>query len=173
MKVTLWMAMSVNGIIARENNEEDFISHDNWLAWLEAMRADSVRNIIWGRKTHEIVKTWPKEYFDDLKGTRVLIVSSNPNYDVGDGFELVATPREALERLEKDGVKEVLVTGGSTINSSFAKLGLINEVVLNIEPVIVGKGIPLFSPDLFDMKLELIEMKPSKGKTIQLRFKVI
>lgn len=163
--------MSVNGIIARENNEEDFISHDNWLTWLDAIRP--VGNIIWGRKTHEVVKKWPKEYFDDLKGLRIMIISSNPNYEVGEGFELVADPKEALEKLEKDGVKEVIVTGGSTTNSSFAKLGLINEVVLNVEPVVVGKGIPLFKSDEFDMKLELIEMNASRGKTIQLRYKVI
>ena len=171
MKVILWMAMSVNGIIARENNEEDFISHDNWLAWLEAIRP--VGNIIWGRKTHEVVKKWPSEYFSDLKGLRVLIVSSNPNYQVGDGFELVRSPEEALASLEKDGIKEVIVTGGSTINSALAKLNLLDEVVVNIEPVIVGKGIPLFNPDLFDLKLELIEMKSSKGKTIQLRYRVV
>jgi len=30
MKVVLYTAISINGIIARENNEEDFISHENW-----------------------------------------------------------------------------------------------------------------------------------------------
>lgn len=164
------MAMSVNGIIARENNEEDFISHDSWLGWLDAIRP--VGYLIWGRKTHEVVKKWPKEYFDNLKGIRVIVVSSNPDYETGDGFELAESPKDALSRLEKDGAKEVVLTGGSTVNSSFAKLGLIDEVILNIEPVIVGKGIPLFNPDLFDLKLELVQMKPSKSKTIQLHYKV-
>jgi len=163
--------MSVNGIIARDNNEEDFLSHDNWLAWLEAIRP--VGNIVWGRKTHEVVKTWEKEYMNDLKGIRVLVLSSNSGYKVDAGFELVKSPKEAIEKLEKDGVREMVVTGGSTVNSAFAKENLLDEVIVNIEPVIIGKGIPLFSPDLFDLKLSLIEMKPSLGQTVQLRYKVV
>ena len=71
------------------------------------------------------------------------------------------------------GFKSVLLTSGATLNSSFAKLGLIDEVILNVEPVIEGKGIPLFKPEDFELKLELVEMKKSKGKTIQLHYKVV
>lgn len=171
MKVILWMGMSLNGIIARENNEEDFISHDCWLAWLEALQEHGC--LLFGRKTYEIVETWPKQYFDDLKGIKVIVISSNKNYLVGESFELVDSPHAALEKLTKEGFKRVILTGGSTLNSSFAKDNLIDEVILNIEPVIIGKGIPVFNPDVFDLKLELAEMKKSRGKTIQLKYRVI
>lgn len=163
--------MSLNGIIARENNEEDFISHDCWLAWLETLREHGC--LLFGRKTYEIVKSWDKQYIEDLKGIRTLIISTSPSYTVNEGFELALSPQEALNKLEKDGFKSVVLTGGSTLNSSFAKLNLIDEIILNVEPVIIGRGIPLFNPDVFDLKLELIEMKQSKGKTIQLHYKVI
>lgn len=171
MKVILWMGISLNGIIARENNEEDFLSHDCWLAWVEYIH--KIGCLLWGRKTHQIVKTWDKQYFNDLKGVKTVVVSGNYNYSVDERFELVSSPKEALEKLTKAGFQSVVLTGGSTLNSSFAKLNLIDEVVLNVEPVIVGKGIPIFNPDLFDLKLELIEMKKSKGQTIQLHYKVI
>lgn len=171
MKVILWMGMSVNGIIARENNEEDFISHDCWLAWLEVLRENG--SLLFGRKTYEIVKTWPKQYFDDLKGIKVIVVSSNKKYLVGDGFELASSPHEALEKLKEEGFEGAILTGGSTLNSSFAKSNLIDEIVLNIEPVIIGKGIPVFNPDVFDLKLKLLEMKKSRGKTIQLKYRVV
>ena len=163
--------MSLNGIIARQNNEEDFISHDCWQAWLEAIRETGC--ILWGRKTHEIVKTWPKQYFADLKGLKLMVVSSNQWYSVGEGFELASSPHEALEKLSRDGFKSAILTGGSGLNSSFAKSNLIDEVILNIEPVIIGKGIPVFNPDVFDLKLKLVRMKKSRGKTIQLKYRVI
>ena len=171
MKVILCMVISANGIIAGENNEEEFISDDSWHAWLEVLRQHGC--VIWGRKTHQVVKAWPKGYFNDLKKIKVIVVSSNPNYEVGQGFELVNSPEAALKILEKHGFKSVVLTGGSTLNSSFAKQGLIDEVILNIESVIVGKGIPLFKPEVFDLKLELIEMKSSKGKTVQLHYKAV
>lgn len=171
MKVILWMGMSLNGIIAGEDNNEDFISHDCWLAWLEAIRKH--RAMIWGRKTHEVVQNWPKSYFDDIKGIKVVVVSSQAGFKTGSGFELVDSPQAALKTLENQGFNSVVLTGGSTLNTAFAKLGLIDEVILNVEPVIEGKGISLFKPEEFELKLELIEMKQSRGKTIQLRYKVL
>lgn len=167
----MWMGISLNGYIAGEDNNEDFISHDCWLAWLEAIRKHGC--MVWGRKTHEIVKTWPKSYFDDIKGIKVVCVSSDKNFQTGPGFELVDSPQAAIATLEKQGFTSMVLTGGSTLNSAFAKLNLIDEVILNIEPVIEGKGIPLFHHDDFELKLELIEMRPSKGKTIQLHYQVV
>jgi dihydrofolate reductase len=171
MKVILYMAISLNGIIAGKNNEEDFISHDCWSAWLELIRKHG--SMVWGRKTHQVVKTWPKAYFDDIKGIKTVVVSRDRDYIVGPGFELANSPQAALKTLEKQGFKSVILSGGSRLNSAFAKLGLIDEIILNVEPVIEGKGIPLFKPDIFELKLELISMKQSKGKTIQLRYKVV
>ena len=171
MKVILCMVIPANGIIAGENNEEDFISHDSWQAWLEILRQYGC--VIWGRKTHQVVKTWPKSYFDDIKGIKVVVISANPDYEVSAGFELASSPEAALKTLKKQGFKSVVLTGGATLNTAFAKLGLIDEVILNVEPIIEGKGIPLFKPEVFELKLELIEMKKSKGKTIQLHYKVV
>jgi dihydrofolate reductase len=171
MKVILWMAMSVNGIIARENNEEDFISDDSWNAWIGY--AQKVGTIVWGRKAYEIVKSWGKKYIDDLKNIQKIVVTSDPNYKVEEGFEIASSPQEVIERLEKEGINEIILTGGSTLNSSFAKLNLIDEIILNIEPVIIGKGIPLFRPEVFDLKLEFIEIDKYQGKTTQLHYKVL
>ena len=168
MEVIMWMGMSLNGYIAGEDNNEDFISHDCWLAWLEAIREHGC--MVWGRKTHQIVKTWPKAYIEDIKGVKAIVVSGDPNYQVSADFKLVNSPQAAIDSLEKQGFTSMVLTGGSTLNTAFAKAGLIDEVILNIEPVIEGKGIPLFKPEDFELKLELIEMKQSKGKTIQFHY---
>jgi len=162
--------MSLNGIIARENNKEDFISHDSWQEWLKWVRESGC--VIWGRKTHEVVRGWDKQYLEDLKGVKVVVVSTKKDYEVGEKFELAGSPEEALEKLTKDGFESVVVTGGATLNSSFAKAGLIDEVVLNVEPVAIGKGIPLFSPDVFDLKLKLLESKKLNEDVVQLRYEV-
>ncbi len=101
-----------------------------------------------------------------------MVVSSHGDYTVDKRFSLASSPQDALEKLQKAGFTSVVLTGGSMLNSSFAKLQLIDEVIVNIEPIIVGKGIPLFDPALFDLKLELLEMKESKGYTIKLHYKV-
>jgi len=170
MKVIMWMGMSLNGMIARDNNEEDFISHNTWLEWLRCIRKSGC--LIWGRKTHQIVKTWPKQYFNDIKNFRKIIVTTNSGYEGGDGFTVAKSPQQAIEILSNEGFKSIIVTGGSGLNTSFAKNGLIDEIILNVEPFLVGKGIPLFSTEYFDLKLKFIEMTKVSSDLIQLHYKV-
>lgn len=171
MKVILYMAMSINGIIARENNEEDFLSHANWKTFIEFGKA--TRCFIWGRKTQEVVKTWEPEFHRDIKDFTKIVVSSDKDYNPGHGFIKAESPGEAINKLKELGFKEVILTGGSKLNSSFAKRGLIDELIYNIEPVIIGKGIPVFSPEAFDLKLKLLSFKELKNSLIQLRYEVV
>lgn len=171
MKVTLYVAMAVNGIIARESNEEDFLSDANWKTFVEF--GNKAGCMIWGRKTHEVVKTWEKKYLDSIADITKVIVTSNNEYDAGAGFEIASSPEAALEMLAKRGFKEVILSGGSRLNASFAQKGLIDEVILNIEPVVVGKGIPLFAGEEFDLKLELLEEKQLVKGLVQLHYAVL
>jgi len=88
------------------------------------------------------------------------------------GYTLANSPKEALSLLEKEGFKPVLLAGGSNLNASFAKEGLIDEIIINIEPVIVGKGIPVFATENFDLKFLLLGTKIIDDQIIQLRYKV-
>ncbi len=171
MKVILFMAVSLNAIIARENNEEDFLSEENWNTFIEI--AHKTGCIIWGRKTQEVVNEWEDEYLNDIKSVKKIVVSRNQDFEQGKEFDYVNSPREALEKLEKDGHTEVVLSGGAHLNSAFAKEDLIDEIILNIEPVVIGKGIPLFSPNDFDIKLAFIDFKKLSEKLVQLHYKVV
>lgn len=153
MIVTLWMAMSLNGYIARKNNSEDFISEDSWESWIKFVKRSGC--LIWGRKTYEIVKTWDASHLDDLKDFKIVVVSTDNNLKVDDGVEVASSPKEALKILEDQGFTSAVLTGGSQLNSAFAKLKLIDDVIVNLEPVIIGQGIPLFSPENFNLNLSL------------------
>lgn len=170
MKVTLFMATSANGIIARENNEEDFLSEINWKTLITL--ANEAKCIVWGKKTYEIVKTWEQKYLNDLKEIKKIIVSSNSDYKSEENIEYAISPEDAIEKLEKQNFQEVILTGGSKINSAFAKKNLINEVIININPIMIGLGIPLFDPYEFDLKLKLLETKTLPENILQLHYKV-
>lgn len=170
MKVTLFMAISLNSIIARENNEEDFLSHDNWLTFVEL--ANKAGCMIWGRRTHEVVRTWEGQYWNEIKHIKKVIVSSGSDLKLEEGCTAANSPQEALQKLSKDGFDNVILSGGSRLNSSFAKAGLIDEVIINIEPVIIGKGITLFYPDEFNLNLELLNTKTLENRIAQLHYRV-
>lgn len=171
MKLTLWMTTSVNGFIARPNNEEDYISHDSWLTWIKYLRQTGC--VIWGRKTDEVVQTWGPDYQKDLDGIKVVVVSSNPNYQSTGNSEVVNSPSNALKLLKKQGFTEAALTGGAKLNTAFANLGLIDDIIVNLEPVIIGQGIPLFVPDFPDLRLQLVTTTKLTANFLQLHYRVL
>jgi dihydrofolate reductase len=167
MKVILYMTISLNGIIARNNNDEDFNSDESWKSFVDL--TNKAGCLIWGRKTLENVKRWDELYLNQLKDIKKVIVSNNELILEKD-YELANSPEQALEILEKLGYAEVILCGGSINNSSFAKKNLIDEIIFNIEPVVIGSGIPIFKADEFDLNLKLKEINKISEKIIQLHY---
>jgi len=165
------MAISLNGMIARENYKEDFLSEKNWDEFINETKKSGC--LIWGRKTYESVKSWDKKYFESISAFTKIIITHQKDIDLDEGFLVADSPSEALELANQKEFKSILLTGGSNINTSFAKLGLIDEVLININPSIIGKGISLFSPEEFDIPLKLISILNLGDDIVQLRYKVL
>lgn len=172
MKIILYMAMSANGIIAAETGDEEFLSHENWAKFCELAR--EFGNFIVGRKTYEAVKRWDGGYnFDDLVGVEKIVISQDQNFKLDKGYTLASSPQDALTKLSEKGFEKALVTGGAKINSAFAKTNLLDEIILNVEPVFVGKGIPLFAPQDFELKTKIISVSKSKSEIVTLYYSVL
>ena len=88
---------------------------------------------------------------------------------VTDGREGVHAEVKSVQK----GFQKVLITGGANINSAFAKLNLLDEIIFNIEPVAVGKGIPVFAPEDFELKLKLISSEKLNNGVLTLGYNVL
>lgn len=166
------MAMSANGIIATETGSEEFLSYENWEKFCGLAR--EFGNFVVGRKTYEEVKKWNDGYnFDDLVGVEKVVVSRDQNFKLEEGYILANSPQDALAKLSKKGFERVLVTGGANLNSAFVKNNLLDEIILNIESVFVGKGIPLFAPQDFELETKLVSVDKSKSGIVTLKYNVL
>ena len=164
------MAMSLNGFVADETGSEDFISDKSWDAFCELAKEKGA--FIIGRKTLEAVKTWGPEYSFDSLGDIPKIILTGSGVEVGNGFINASSPQEALQKLSELGVRSVLLGGGPTINSGFIKENLVDEIIFNIEPVIMGKGKPVFASEDFQTNLEFNSVKELAEGVIQVRYTV-
>ena len=72
-KVTIEMACSINGLIATEDGNEDFLSERGWEIMLEFLEKYDV--LIWGRKTWDNIISWGDEYLKDLKDLNIIVLS--------------------------------------------------------------------------------------------------
>ena len=170
MKVIMYMAMSANGIIARENGQEDLFSDYGW--WSFKKLSEQHGCFIIGRKTFDSCKKYYKNYsLKDVKSRRI-IVSKNTNF-MPDGFEVVNSPLNALKKVTKFGLKSCILCGGGINNSSFMNVGLVDEIILDVEPVVVGKGIHLFAESKFENNLDLIGSKKLKKGIVRLHYRVL
>jgi dihydrofolate reductase len=172
VKVTLFMAMSANAMIARPEYKEDFLSRSNWASFLDCARASGA--MMWGRKTHEKVRTYGPQYFQQLAGLHNVVVTTRRDFVADEpGFDTATSPSQAIDKLSKYGCQHVTLAGGSILNSAAAVAQLIDEVMLNIEAVIVGRGIRLFAPADFDLKLRLEKVRQLDDQIVQLGYAVL
>ncbi len=170
MKVILYMATTINGFIAKENNDTSFVSEIEWDSFLRMIK--SVGNMIIGSRTYEIMRDG--EEFKNLENIRVLVVSDNTNLQtIANNHLVVKSPKDALAILENEKFDKALVAGGGTLNTSFMVDNLIDEIYLDIEPTAFGKGIRLFRENDFETKLKLLEIKKLSDDEIQLHYEVL
>ena len=166
MELILHMAISLDGMVARENDDTDFLAHDNWLIFVDL--AHETGAMIWGRRTHEIARGYGDQFLHDLDGLGRVVVSGDPQLILEPGWQRAASPEGAVSLLEQLGHGRALLVGGAALN----RAGLIDEVVVNVESVIVGRGIPLFAPATLDLRLRLLDVKQVRQEIVQLHYHV-
>ncbi|MFH1089446.1 MAG: dihydrofolate reductase [Candidatus Uhrbacteria bacterium] len=170
MKTTLFMAASLNGMIATKNGDENFLSDANWQSFSELVKESGC--FIVGRKTYEAVQKWTEFNFDKLEAKLKIVVSSDQNLKLSSSFLLAGSPKEALEKAVAMNFENIILAGGSTLNSAFMKENLIDEVILNFEPTIIGNGVPLFAESDFEKRLTLVETVKISDGILQVRYLV-
>lgn len=87
--------------------------------------------------------------------------------------------KELMEFLYKKGIKTLMLEGGSTLNFSMIKEGLIDEIRICIAPMVVGgeKSKTLFDGEGFDLMDEAVKLELTDSYTLDkdliLTYKVI
>ena len=172
MKVILYMAISVNGMIARKNDLTDW-SEEESESYMAKVK--ECGNIIIGRRTYELMQEDENQDadIDALGNPQIVVLSTGSSLKNDDKVEFVNNPREAVDFLNEKGFKVAMVAGGGQVDTVFVKSGLVDEIFLDIEPVIFGEGIPLFNPFGLEINLELVGTKKIGKNGVQLHYKVL
>ena len=118
------------------------------------------------------------DYKSDLTASDKYQVLKNKGVDFFFAGEKQVDLIKLMDYLYEKGVKTLMLEGGSTLNFSMIKDGLIDEIRICVAPMVVGgvNAISLFGGDGFmtmdeSVKLELVDSF-SCGKDLVLKYKV-
>jgi dihydrofolate reductase len=75
---------------------------------------------------------------------------------------------EEIRRLKQQSGKDIYAVGGATLVSSLMNLGLIDEIQLLVNPLILGRGKALFKDVKDRQTLKLVQAKPLKSGKVSL-----
>ncbi|MBI1881723.1 MAG: dihydrofolate reductase family protein [Chloroflexi bacterium] len=165
MKTILYMTLTANGYFAQADETHPIPKEilDNFRQFV-----GKTGNLINGRQTYDLMRDRIAQ--GGFSGIEVVIVSHSPLQ--AEGVSPAASPHEALQHLDQKGFDTALVGGGAQLDSAFLSQGLVDEIYLNVEPIIVSKGIMLVTGEGFEASLQLIGAVKLSDNIIQLHYRV-
>ncbi|EKE18411.1 MAG: hypothetical protein ACD_9C00344G0005 [uncultured bacterium] len=168
MRISLFAAMSLDGFIADDNGNEDFLSDVHWAEFTKI--AEKIGCFVVSRKAYDAVNKWDDE--DNIKAKKI-IVSKNSQLELKKGYLLASSPESALDVAAENGCDEVLVAGGGQLNRAFLENDLVDEIFLTIEPCILGKGVDFVAGSELSKKLKLVDVEKLENGIVRLNYEVI
>jgi len=140
-QVTLKLALSLDGMIARADGESQWITGAAARAHVHLERSRH-EAILVGRGTWE--KDQPRLDVRlaglEERSPRRIVLSSSPQLSPGPGeVEVIADPRQ-VSALK--GVDHLFVEGGARTASAFLAEGLVDRILLYRAPILIGAGKP-------------------------------
>jgi dihydrofolate reductase len=180
-RVTVHMAASLDGFVARQDGRVDWIETTDEFPDGEQMAPGAVeaflRTIdcyVMGSRTYETALRFEAQglgwaYGD--KPTFVLTTRSLPR--TWDNIEFWSGDlAELVNGRLRHAFSSIWVVGGSAVAGECLRLGLADEVRYSILPILIGEGIPFFGNLDRDVPLHLTAIKAYRSGIVELRYQV-
>jgi dihydrofolate reductase len=170
-KVILYIATSLDGYIAKPNDDLSFLSiveHEGEdYGYSEFI--GSVDTVILGRKTYDWVMSQVSEFPHADK--KAYVITRTPRPDIGNTNFYSGDLKSLVLKLKSENGKNIFIDGGAEIVNLLLKDDLIDELIISIIPILVGSGTKLFNDDRPEIKLQLISTKQYEKGLVQLYYK--
>jgi dihydrofolate reductase len=170
--VRLFIASSLDCYIARKDGGIGWLFTDADYGYTRFY--DPIDTILIGRKTFDQSLTFD-EY--PYKGKKVYVFTRkskyNKNYQDDIEYTHINVPGFVRHLTQFKGKDIWLVGGGGQIISILLNAGLVDEIILSIHPIILGRGIPLLRNISSQVALKLEKSMSFESGIAQLYYKVL
>jgi dihydrofolate reductase len=171
-KIRIFEHISLDGVIEPGERGEDY-AHGGWSApYRSAVGAVALAetqgssfDLLLGRRTYDLwAAHWPTvkggPFADGLNAATKYVVTHRPeSLGWGPVGNLGANVMEGIRTVKSTDGPDLIVWGSSMLTSVLLEMGLVDEVVLVVYPVLLGGGKRLFLESADPRELALVSTK--------------
>ncbi|MDB5159672.1 MAG: dihydrofolate reductase [Mucilaginibacter sp.] len=179
-----FMHISLDGFVAGPNGEMNWIYVDEAMFDFVATMTEQADTALYGRVTYEMMQSyWPKagEHPNASKHdiehsawynkvSKVVLSKTMSEKGLGNTTVISGQLADNIHRIKKQEGKNILIFGSPRASQSLLNEGLIDEFWLFVNPIILGKGMPLFKDITGTTKLKLVASKTFASGVIALHY---
>ncbi|HVE91319.1 MAG TPA: dihydrofolate reductase family protein [Actinomycetota bacterium] len=169
-QVTFGVGNSLDNFIARTDHGVDWLLWDEEVASVSSEFWKTIDTVVMGRRTYEVaLKAGNTSY----PGVKNYVVSRTMKRSPDQDVQIVADDApNFIRKLKESPGRGICIMGGGELASTLFEADLIDEVGLNVHPVLLGRGVPLFLPMKRELDLELLECRTFRSGCVFLRYRV-
>lgn len=187
-KIILFMHVSLDGFVEGPNGENDL----DWISYdkeMEKHAENTIQNVdaaIYGRVTYQMMEGYwptvpsnPSSSHHDMNHaqwieqvTKIVISSSLETVEWNNTILIKDNILKEISALKKQPGKDMMIFGSPSLSYTLMQLGLIDELKLTLNPVLLGKGIPLFKDIKEKCKLKLKNSKTFDSGVVALHYQI-
>jgi dihydrofolate reductase len=182
-KLFVFNMTSVDGYFAGPNGELDWHNVDEEFDDFAIEQLSEVGTMLFGRITYDMMAGyWPTDIAkqeDPIVAAKMntlpkVVVSRTPQQPVWENSTLITDDVvQEISKLKEQPGKDITIFGSSILSASLLPAGLIDEYRIMVNPVVLGRGRPLFAGIDHAMSLELLGTRPFKSGNVLLSYRPV
>ena len=185
-KIFSFMHISLDGFVAGPNGEMDWIKVDQEIFDYVGKRIGEGDTAMYGRVTFQMMESyWPtagdkpnasrhdvehSKWYSNVH--KVVLSRTLKEEDFINTKIISGNISESVNEIKRQGDKDILLFGSPTATHALIQLNLIDGYWLFVNPIILGRGIPLFTDIKDKIKLNLLSTRPFTCGVTELNYTV-
>jgi dihydrofolate reductase len=170
-KIVLFMHTSLDGFVAGPNGEMDWIIVDEEIFDYAGDRTNEADTALYGRVTYQMMESYwptaaenPNASKHDIEHStwynkvfKVVLSKTMKGVNLLNTTIISDNVANEITKLKQQDGKEIVIFGSPSIGHLLMQENLIDDYWFFINPIMLGKGIPLFKKIQHRTKLKLVK----------------
>ena len=177
-KITSFTFITLNGFFKGPNEDTSWHPHRGEAAEYANKASDADNILLFGRKTYEMMESfWPSPMAAELfpivaenmnKSQKIVCSHTLKKTDWQNTTILKGDIIEQLKQLKKKGKKSITILGSGSILTQLSDANLIDEYIIMLDPIVLGKGTSVFEGIKTNLELKLVSSRTFENDGIVL-----